>query len=126
MKRTLMILALITSLGGAFAVIQRVDSRYATAAEVREVTEKVKALTKEQKRLAIDRDMRDIRARLWAIEDRWAEKFSAQYGHVHDTLEQLLNFMVVEARDYYRKLQAEYEDLEKKLKALSPPETEDE
>ena len=120
-KKILLICGLITGLAGAFAVLQQVDGRYATAAEVGEVAEKVKKLTKEQRRHQIQVDMKDVRGRLWAMEDRWAEKYSAQTGHLYDSLEILKAFMTPEAREQFRALEVEYEDLEKELKKLDPP-----
>lgn len=126
LKKLMMALGLISALGGAFVVIQSVDSRYATAAEVREVMEKVRVLTKEQKRHGYLEDMKEIRKRLWAIEDRWSGKYLARYGHTYESLLVLKSFMTPEAREHFRDLETEYAELEEKLKALEPPKKKEE
>ena len=120
LKNILKICAVITAVGGAFAVGHQLDSRYATAGEIEEVEQKVKMLSIEQKRHLVKEDMKAVQTRLWAMEDRWAEKYSAQTGHLYDTLEILKAFMTPEAREQFRDLEKQFADLEERLEALSP------
>ena len=60
--------------------------------------------------------MEKLQERMWAMEDRWGERFAVEKNRIHDTMEELLHFMTEEARSHYRELQREYEKLERQLR----------
>ena len=96
---------LIVAIGG---VMMGWESRYAKANEVAMIAERL------DQKIIQDR-MESIQERMWKMEDKWAERFSIETGRIHDTLDELLHFMAPEARDQYRFLQYEYQELAKKL-----------
>lgn len=110
--------SLILLLAGVAGVLQQLDQRYATAAEVSAVSSKVRELSVEQRRHRLVVRLRDIRSRIWAVEDRWADKFSAETGRIHDTIAELVAFMTPEARADYRALVSEKRDIERQIVLL--------
>lgn len=90
---------------GTEAIYERID-------EVAEVA--VETAKRLDDKIIQDR-MDKIQERMWAMEDRWGEKFIAQNNRIHDTLEELLHFMTPEARDQYRQLQKDYEEYQRQL-----------
>jgi len=117
-KKILMITALVAGFSGTFTIIKGLDGHYAKAAQLEEVKTDLEFVIEEQIRTKIESRMKDIQARLWTLEDRWAERFLKQTGESHDTLEELKNFMTPEARSDFRQLEKEYADLQKELKKL--------
>ena len=81
----------------------------ALAAKIEMVSERLET------KIVQDR-MDKIQERMWAMEDRWGEKFMVEKNRIHDTLDELLHFMTPEARDHYRRLQKEYDELETELR----------
>ena len=110
--------ALVIALGGAAAVLQRIDGRYATSAALAEVTSSVSELSREQLRHRVIVQMKDVRSRLWGLEDRWSVKFHVEHDRAPDSLVELKDFMSVEVRGEFRRLELEYADLEARLKKL--------
>ena len=109
MKKTQTIIGIIIGLTVIFGVLAGVDSRYAKAEFAEQTAERL-----EQK---IDGDrMDDLQAKMWSMEDRWAERFVAQYNRHHDDMDELLHFMTKEDRERYRELEKEYKRLEEKQK----------
>ena len=108
MKRALMIFALVTSIAAVVGIGATLDGRYAKAAVVSQVSERL-----EQK--IIQDRMDRIQERLWNIEDREAERFVIKFNRIHDTLAELINFFTPETRDQWRRLEKEYAELEDKL-----------
>lgn len=109
MQKYLTVFMLIVAVGG---VLLGWESRYAKADQVRMIEQRL-----DQKILQ-DR-MESIQERMWKMEDKWAERFSIETGRIHDTLEELLHYMTPEARDQYRFLQYEYQELAKTLEGRS-------
>ena len=63
----------------------------------------------------ITKDRMDaLQERMWKIEDRWAERYKAEHGEPHKTLDALLAYMSEEDRDRHRELKKEYDALKKK------------
>jgi len=89
--------------------IKQVVGVPALAAKVEMVSERL-----EQK--IIQDRMDKLQERMWSMEDRWGEKFMVEKNRIHDTLDELLHFMTPEARDHYRRLWKEYEELEAELR----------
>jgi len=109
MRRIMAILALVIALGSVAGVLAKFDSRYAKAATLSAVEDRL------DEKIIQDR-MEKLQERMWALEDRWATRFRVQYNRIHDTLDELVHFMTEEARAHYRALQAEYAKLEEQLK----------
>ena len=108
-KNISLILGVVISLTVVVAKVANIDARYAKAEEVAQVAKRL------DNKIIQDR-MEKLQERMWDMEDRWGERFAVEKNRIHDTLEELLQFMTEEARDHYRDLQREYEKLERKLK----------
>ena len=111
MKRIIIICSVIAGLATVIGIGANLDSRYAKAATVERVEDRL------ERKIINDR-MDKLQERMWFMEDRWAEKFIVKFNRSHDSLSELLNFMTPEARDQYRLLQKEYAKLEKQLEEV--------
>ncbi len=107
-KNISIMLAVFLSLCAVVVKVSNIDARYAKAAEVAMIAERL------DNKIIQDR-MDNIQERLWRMEDVWGERFSVQTNRIHDTLEELIHFMHEEARDMFRRLQKDYAALEKEL-----------
>jgi hypothetical protein len=111
------ILTAVLALVALAAKVGNLDARYAKAEEVVQIAKRL------DNKIIQDR-MEKLQERMWAMEDRWAERFFNEKNRTHDTLDELLHFMTEEARNHYRELQREYEKLERELKEQENEETE--
>lgn len=92
-----------------------------------DISADVKNVKKDQRRHELTVQIRDLRAGIWAIEDRWIEKFFAQKGRNPDNQDELTAFMETKARREFKELQEEFDDLKAKLKKMDDEaETKDE
>ena len=108
MKKTQTIIAIVLGLAAIASLVAGIDARYAKASFAEQTAERL------DEKIIQDR-LDKLQERMWAMEDRWGERFAAEKNRIHDTLEELLHFMTKEARDHYRNLQAEYERLQDEL-----------
>jgi len=109
MKKTQTIIGIFIGLTVIFGILAGVDARYAKAEFAEQTAERL-----ERK---IDNDRLDyLQAKMWAMEDRWSERFVAHYNRHHDDMDELLHYMTKEDRDRYRELEKEYNDLSEKQK----------
>ncbi len=108
MKLISWVLGTLISLAVVVGFVAKVDSRHTGEALAGEVAE-------DLKRHVIEQRMAAIQERLWSMEDRWAARFEAAKDRIHQTLHELIMFMTKEARETYRDLMDEYEDLEAEL-----------
>jgi hypothetical protein len=115
MNKTQTILAVVLSA----ATVMALGGQIIRAVARTEVIEaRVSVVEDDAARHKIEVRMEKLQERMWAMEDRWGDKFSAEKGRIHDSLEELLHFMTKEARDQFRALQAEYAALERELEKL--------
>jgi len=102
-----MILILSTAVGGIVAA----DTRYAKASYVSEVEERLDVKIIQDK-------MASITERMWKIEDRWTDQFKEEFSRLPNSIDELKSYMNEDARDRYRELEEELNELEKQLTAL--------
>ena len=107
MKKTQTIIGVIIGLSVVFGIVAGIDARYAKSAVVEQVSERL------ERKIDGDR-MNDLQAKMWDMEDRWAERFQKKYDRIHDDMDELLHFMTKEDRARYRELEKEYEELREK------------
>jgi hypothetical protein len=111
-KKIMMILALIAALGATIPLSIKasrlIAGTPALAARVSIVETRLNNHV-DQERLD------DLEARMWAMEERWGEKFIIQYNRIHDSMKELLLFMTPEASDHYRYLEKQYNKLLKQM-----------
>ena len=104
------VFAVVIGLSTVVGVGARLDGRYARAAELSRVAD-------DLDRHVIEVRMKAIQERLWNMEDKWSERYKKDNGGIHRTLDELVAYMTPEDRKRFRRLQAEYADLEKELEA---------
>jgi len=102
------VFAVVIGLSTVVGVGARLDGRYARASELSRVAD-------DLDRHVIEVRMKVLQERLWAIEDRWTRIYKEDNGGIPRTLKELLDYMTPEARQQYRELQAEYDDMERAL-----------
>ena len=110
--------ALVIALGSAFAVVQKAAGHFATAADLQQLSSTVDNLSKDQKRHLLVVRRNDITARIWKLEDRWADLFKAEHGRSHRTLDELRAYMNPVARDSHRSLMLELAETEEEIRKL--------
>lgn len=109
MKKVQMSIGILIGLTVLFGTMAKFESRYARA-------DVVDSIRSDVDRHKVEVRMEKLQERMWAIEDRWADKFMAEKNRIHDSMEELLHFMTPEAREEYRRLEQEYEKLSAKMK----------
>jgi len=95
------VVGIITLLGGALGTAFAIDSRYAKTAQIAEVQEFAELIDKRLE-LKILKDRADaLQSRMWKLEDR----YGMDIGSMPD-----------DAREQYRELKKEYDEIMAKLK----------
>ncbi|RKX64535.1 MAG: hypothetical protein DRP42_06210 [Tenericutes bacterium] len=111
-KKIMLILGLVAAIGTAVPLSIKasrwVAGTPALAARISVVEERL------NNKIIQDR-MDKLEERMWAMEDRWGEKYLAEHDKTHESVEELLQFMTKEAREHYRYLEKQYKELQKEL-----------
>lgn len=115
-----MTLATIITIGTIIGFVFVVDSHFAkaepTQVAIDNVIEDLLLLNDRVEAMKIEDELLMVKKKLYAIEDRWGEKYrDANGGKYHESIEQLLAFMPKEYREEYRQLDEKRKLLEKQL-----------
>jgi hypothetical protein len=108
MRKIMTALGVILALASFGGIVLGLQGYVATAADVREISERMDRHELEVRREALQK-------RIWNMEDRWAERYFKANGEYHDTIEELLAFMTKEARGVHRELTLELEEIDEQL-----------
>jgi hypothetical protein len=102
------IASIILTVAALIGVGAAIDSRYARAERVVEVSDRLSMKIIQDRINAITEQM-------WKMEDRWQERYHKEHEE-YATHDELLAYMSEDARDTYRQLEEELEYLREELK----------
>ena len=111
MKKTGSIIGAILTIASLIGVAFAVDSHFAKAEELSYVSDRL------EHKIISDR-ITDIDERLWKIESRWQDQFQKENNRFPNGIDELLQYMNEDAREYYKKLKKERDELDLQLKML--------
>jgi len=106
------IIGVIVILSTVAGGVMTADARYAK-------TEHVVAIESRLNVKIIQDRIDGIQDRMWKIEDRWNDRYKKEYDKYPDTIIILKAYMDEDARETYRKLEEELEDLETELESYT-------
>jgi len=100
--------AAVATLGAVIGGWESGTTYFATASALEEVVDDLERHKLEERRDA-------VQERIWKMEDVWGERFFAAHDRYYESLEELLAWMPQDARDQYRELARELEEIDAEL-----------
>ena len=97
---------------GAVAIIGSIIGTYQGLTTYFATAEAVEVVAKDLERHKLEERRDAVQERIWKMEDVWGERFYDHHGRYYETIEELLAWMPQEARDQYRELVQELEEID--------------
>jgi hypothetical protein len=105
------IVSALAVIGGIIGTYEGATHYFATTQALAEVAEDLERHKLEERRDA-------VQERIWKMEDVWGERFYAAHDRYYESIEELLAWMPQDARDQYRDLVQELEEIDALLEEM--------
>lgn len=103
---------IVTSIVAAIAIIGAIIGAYTTSTSYFATAEAVERVAEDLERHKLEERRDAVQERIWKMEDVWGERFYAAHDRYYESLEELLAWMPQDARDQYRELVQELEQID--------------